>query len=147
MVDTFVQRFAQLLIGGRRIDGDARNAGKHCDVKQPLMGFPIVADNPRPVDSNNHMLLFDGEVVNNLIITPLQEGGVNRKHWDHSICGKSTCEGDRMRLGDPHIKETPFLSERMGKMIEPGAVLHRRRNGTDPFILLAKLGQVKSKLV
>ncbi len=42
--------------------------------KNPLVGFPVTAHKPRPVYGKDHVQILDTDIVQNLVIGPLQEG-------------------------------------------------------------------------
>ena len=52
-----------------------------------------------------------------------------------------------MRLGDAHIKKPSLLPKGAGKVVESGAVLHRRCDGADAFVALCQLGQIQPEFV
>ncbi len=67
------------------------------------MGRPVIADNARPVDGEAHRQVLDGDIMHQLVIAALQEGGIDRREGLHPIGRKTGCKGHRMLLGDADI--------------------------------------------
>ena len=42
------------------------------------MGLPVSADNPCPVYTKYHRQIRNTDIMNDLIVGPLKEGGINR---------------------------------------------------------------------
>ena len=85
------------------------------------------------------MELQQGDVVNQHVIAPLQEGGIDGKYGDHPLLGQSGRHAHRMALGNSHVEKAGPEGGR--EQIQAGPLLHGRRNGADARILHGKLAQ------
>ena len=73
--------------------------------------------------------MHKGNIVNQLVITSLEEGRIDGHYRAHSLAGQPACKGNRMLFRHSHIKES--LREPAIEILQPGAVLHSCRNGTN----------------
>ena len=96
------------------------------------MCLAVSADNSRPVDGENDRELLQTYVRDNLVIGPLQEGGIDRHHRFHAAGRKSRRKSNSMLLGDSHIKKTVGVTG--VETLQSHAVLHGSRNADQPCL-------------
>ena len=72
-------------------------------IEQPLVGRTILSDNPAPIQSKDHWKILEANVLKNLVISPLEEGGVNGDDGLHSFEGKTCSESDGMLLCNSNV--------------------------------------------
>ena len=66
---------------------------------------PSLADHAAPVDGEDHRQILQADVVDDLIVGPLQEGRIDGHHRPEALGGQSGGKGHRVLLGDAHIEE------------------------------------------
>ena len=93
------------------------------------MGLAVRRHQAGPVNGKENLDLQQFHIVDDLVISPLQEGGVNGCHRDHPLAGKAGRKGDLMLFRHAHIKEAVRI--RMAKELQPGAILHGCGDGAD----------------
>ena len=71
--------------------------------------------------------------MDDLVVGPLHEGGIDRHDGDESLGGKPRGEGHAVLLSHPHIVET--VGKFSGETVQPRPFGHRRRNRDDPLVL------------
>lgn len=133
-----MQPVLQLLVIGGRIDRDADLAEEGCII-DALMGLAVCRDKAGAVDGKDHILLQQVDVVDDLVIGALQEGGVDAHHRQHSLTGKTGRKGDSMLLRHAHIKKA--LRVTMGKELQSGTVLHGSGDRAELRVLCSLLHQ------
>ena len=92
----------------------------------------VRADQACPVQAERHRNALHAHVMDDLIVGPLQEGRVDRRHRPHPRDGQSRREGHAVGLGDAHVEKLrrmPFL-----EIHQACPVRHRRRDGDDPVV-------------
>ncbi len=90
------------------------------------MRLSVRTDQSRSVHGEDDMQVLDADIVNDLIIRALQEGGINtddRRESAHREAGRK-CH--RMLLCDPDIEEP--VREDVVEPLESDSLLHRRRD-------------------
>lgn len=104
VLQQIVQPVLQFLVIGGCIDRDADLAEEGCII-DALMGLAVCRDKAGAVDGKDHILLQQVDIVDDLVIGALQEGGVDAHHRQHSLTGKTGRKGDSMLLRHAHIKK------------------------------------------
>ena len=61
------------------------NGAEKGHIKQALMGLPIFSHQTGPVHSDDHRQTADGQIVDQLVIAPLQEGGINADVYKRQV--------------------------------------------------------------
>ena len=92
-------RFGQLALGGQR--------------EHALVARPVLADEPGPVDGDQHRLVVLADVVDGLVERALQERRVERDDRPHAAHREPGRERHRVLLGDPDVEE-PVRERRPG---------------------------------
>ena len=101
------------------------------------MGGPVVPDNPPAVQGQHDGQVLEADIVKHLVVSPLQEGGVNGDNRFEPFRGKPRGKGHPVLLGNAHIEKA--VGKLAGKILEPGALAHGRRYGDDLFVLTPQL--------
>ena len=101
------------------------------------MGLPVASHKPCPVHCKEHRQVLDTDIVEDLVIGPLKEGGIDRHHRPESGCCHTGCGCDCMGFRDSHIKKAVrvFLS----KGSQPRTVRHGGRDRHQIRMLLPQL--------
>ena len=120
--------------------GDGGQIGQ---IEDPLMGLPVASHQPRPVNGKDYGKILDAHVMQDLVVGPLQEGGINRHHRAEAPRRKPGREGHRMLLRDPHVKKPVRIG--VAEPLQPGAVRHGGRDGHDPVVALPQLHHHRGK--
>jgi hypothetical protein len=94
----------------------------------------IGADKACAVDGEAHRKFLDRDVMHDLIVAALQEGGVDRAERLETFGGEACGESHRVLLGDADIEGA--LREDLFEQVDAGAAGHCRRDGDDLVILL-----------
>ena len=109
------------------------------------MGLPIASHKPCPVHRKEHRQVLDTYIVQDLIIGPLQEGGVDRHHGPEPrrrhACGRRDCMG----LRDSHVKKP--VRKLLSEGSQPRTVRHGGSNRHQFRMLLPQLTQLSGEHV
>jgi hypothetical protein len=68
------------------------------------MGRPVSADEPRTVDGEADWEALNGDVMDDLVVSALQEGRIDGGEGLEAFHRKSCSESHRMLLGDADIE-------------------------------------------
>ncbi|KAF5041304.1 hypothetical protein DSECCO2_524340 [anaerobic digester metagenome] len=109
------------------------------------MGFSVVADNASTVNAQHNVPFFNRRVVDQLVVATLQKGRIYGEHRKHTARPKRTGKGDAELLGDAHVVIPAGVLKPSAEILQPGAVLHCRRDGADAGILLRQPDQLLAK--
>ena len=102
------------------------------------MGCSVSAHEARAVDGEPDGQPLDGDIVNDLVVTALEEGRVHRAKGFHAA-GCQTCrEGDTVLFRDADVETAASVA--LGEEVEAGAVWHRCGHGAD-LVVFGGLGQ------
>ena len=108
-----------------------------------MMRGPVLAYKSAPVKAEHHIQLLKGNIVNDLVVGSLQEGGIYITERDHARRSKAGAECDGMLLGNPDI-ESSF--RHLGHHhIEGAASGHGRGDPDNKGILFGKFDNAASK--
>ena len=86
------------------------------------MGFSITSDKSRPVYCKSDRQILNTDIMQNLVISPLQERRINRHNRSQAACCQSCSKCDRMLLSDPHVKKSFRIT--VSETLEPCSVRH-----------------------
>ena len=103
------------------------------------MCLAVAPHQPRAVHRDHHRQVLETDIMECLVVCPLQKRRIHGKHWFHSPCGKPCRKCHGMFLRDPHIKKP--LGEMLRKRSQPCAVLHCRRDRHYFIVPLCDIGQ------
>ena len=87
---------------------------QHGNIEYALVGLAVCPHQSRPIHGKENRQAREADIVDNLIVGPLQESGVDSHHGTIAGAGHSRGKGDGMLLGDAHIKEA--AGESLGKL-------------------------------
>ena len=107
------------------------------------MGGAIGTDDAGTVEHKCDGELLDTDVVDQLVVGPLQEGAVDRHDRAQPLTGHTGGQGHRMLFGDAHIHV--LGGDRLLQEIKPGPRGHGRRDPHHATVLLAELDQGLAK--
>ena len=102
-------------------------------VEEPLVGLAVFAHDAAPVQGKDHRQVLQADVVEHLVIGPLQEGGVDGGHRPHAFQGQAPGKGDGVLFADAHVEEA--VGELLAEIHQAGAVGHGRGNGHNLGVL------------
>ena len=88
----------------RRGDHDVRNAAHIRHIIRTRVRCPVRTDQTGAVYGEGHIQILQGNVVNDLVIRALREGGVNRQHRLHTVAGNATGKCCGVLLSNAHVK-------------------------------------------
>lgn len=97
------------------------------------MGGAILTHQTGPVHRQQHVQLLDGDIMYQLIVGALQEGGVDRQYRFHPLTGQPGGQSSGVLLGDRHIKIA--LRVALGKRHQIGAFAHGRGDAHQTRVL------------
>ena len=103
------------------------------------MRRPVGADEPGAVEREAHRQPLDGDVVHDLVVGALQEGGIDGRERLEAFGRQAGGKGHAVLLGDADVEGA--LGKRLGEQVEAGARRHRRRDGDDLVVLARLLDQ------
>ena len=116
---------AFVLVGGRH-DHEIGQAAHIAEIIGPVVGRPVCADAAGPVNGEQDRQILHGHIVDQLIIGPLQEGGIDRDHGLQPLAGHPRRHRDAVLLGDGHV--IVFVGMFLLKAHQAGALAHGRRD-------------------
>ena len=104
------------------------------------MGLPVASHKPCPVHRKEHRQVLDTDIVQDLVIGSLQEGGIDSHHGPEP--GRShACRGrDCMGLRDSHVKKA--VRKLLSKGSQPRTVRHGGSNRHQFRMLLPQLTEL-----
>ena len=97
------------------------------------MGGAVLADQPRPVDGKAHRQLLQGHVMHDLVIGPLQEGGIDRAERLEAFGREARGKSHGMLFGNADIKHP--LGKLLGEFVKAGSRRHGGGDGDDLLVL------------
>jgi hypothetical protein len=68
----------------RRHDDDVRHGAEEGEIEEAVMGGTVGAHEAAPVHRQDHRQFLQADVVDDLVVGPLQEGGIDRNDGDES---------------------------------------------------------------
>ena len=120
-----------------RADMHVGDGGEIGQVEDSLMGLPVASHQPGPVNGKDHGQILDAHVMQNLVVSPLQEGGIDGDHRLQSARRKPCRECHRMLFRNPHIKKPVRIG--VAEPFQARAIRHGRRDGHNLVISLPQL--------
>ena len=108
-------------------------------IKTAGMGRPVRTDQACAIDRKPDGQTLDGNVMHDLVITPLQEGRVKRAKGFQSACSHSSRKSHSVLFCNAHVKTSAWVA--VQKSVKPGAVGHGGCYGHNFFIARGMLDQ------
>ena len=96
------------------------------------MGRAVGADQSGTVDGEEYRQVLDGDIVNQLVIGALQEGGIDRHHRLHAVASHAGRQRHSMLFGDANIEILARVILR--KFHHARALAHRRSDAHQPLV-------------
>jgi hypothetical protein len=119
------------LVGGGHDDEVGQRAGV-AQVEAAGVGGAVGADQAGAVDGEGDVEVLQADVVHELVVGALQEGGVDGHDGLEPFAGHAGAEGDGVLFGDADVEVA--LGEALGVGDHAGAFAHRRRDGHEPLV-------------
>ena len=109
------------------------------------MGLPVASHKARPVNGKHHRKVLDAHVMEDLVIGPMQKGGIHRKHRPKPRRSQTGRKGNPMGLRNPHIKKT--IREHILEPLQACPVRHGCRDSHQPLIPISHFPHHRRKNV
>ena len=97
----------------------------------------VGANQASAVNGEAHGQILDSDIMHDLVISTLQEGGIDRAEWTHSLRGKASGKGHCMLFGDTHIERAFGVC--CGEFVDARAAGHSRGDGANFRVRFRKL--------
>ena len=91
------------------------------------MGRAVCTDNTGTVDGEQNRQVLQGNVMYQLVVSALQESGVNRHDRLDAFARQTACKGNGVLLGDTDVEIA--VRELLFKLNQAAALAHGRRDG------------------
>ncbi|MPM58786.1 hypothetical protein SDC9_105619 [bioreactor metagenome] len=101
-----------------------------------MVGLAVLSHQPGTVNGKDDMKALNGNVVDQHIVAPLKERGIDREHGDHPLLGHTGGHRHRVAFRDPHVKKARGIFP--GELIEPRSRLHCGGDGADTPVTQGK---------
>ena len=96
------------------------------------MGRAVCTDNTCTVDSEQNRQVLQGNVVYQLVVSALQESGVNRHDGLDAFTCQTARKGNGVLLGDSDVEIA--VGELLFKLNQAAALAHGRRDGNQTLV-------------
>jgi hypothetical protein len=93
------------------------------------VGRPVLADDAAAVHGEDHAQPFDADIVQDLVVGALQEGGIDCHHRPEPLCSEPGRKRDGVLFGNADIEEP--LGIGLGELGQTGALGHGGSHGHD----------------
>src|SRR5262249_14932722 len=127
----------QLVLVLGRHHNKARHRPKVRVIQNAVVCGAVSADHAAAVESKGYIESHQDDVVIDLVVCPLQEGGVDRGDWPHTLGSQAGGKSDCVLLGNGRIESA--VRENLHHFAEACAVRHRGGDGHDLFVGLHQL--------
>src|SRR5690554_1228394 len=108
-----------------------------------MMSGAVLTNHPRPVKGKNHRQFLQAYVVENLVISPLEEGGINGNYRLFPSPGEPCRHGYCMLFCDPNINKPVW--KRPGKINQACPFRHSGCNCHHTMVFFGQFYQAFSK--
>ena len=106
-----------------RHDYHVGNAGQVRQIKRAIVRSTVGTDQATSVNCKCHIQILQGDIVDELIVSALQEGRINRDDWLESFTSKPGRVGQGVLFGNADIEIT--RRKLFSKLHQAGAFTHR----------------------
>ena len=103
--------------------------------KAPWCVGPVVPDQPGAVHREHDVQPLQADVVDDLVVGALEEGGVDRRDRLRALERQASGEEDRVLLGDAHV--VVALRQLLLEDVQAGAGVHGRGDADHPVVAAA----------
>ena len=114
-----------------------RDRQQQRNIVNALMRNAVFPDDSAAVDADHHRALHPGDIVIDLIIAPLQKGGIDGHKRAHPRQRQRIGQHQRVLLGNSSVNKAFRVAP--AEFSQMGAGGHGRGNGIDPFIPFRQL--------
>jgi hypothetical protein len=121
------------------VDSILRHSFSSLGVKRAVVRRAVGTDQPAAVDGEHHRQILQGDIVDQLVISALQEGRIDRHHRPHAVAGQPAGKSHRVLFGDADIEIA--LGKFLGEAHHAGALAHGRGNADHPRVGLGLVAQ------
>ena len=129
-------RFALICRAGHAHIGNAAHKG---DVIRTGVGCPIGTDQTCAIQRKHHRQILQRHVMNQLVISALQKGGIDCNHWLETFTGHAARKRHCMLLGNAYVVIT--TRKALVKLHHARAFAHGRRNAHQSLVLSGHIAQ------
>ena len=143
MVDRGSEHMLQLVFVLRGHDHHIGYGSHVGEIKGTVMGGPVGSHQTSSVQGKNHVEVLETDVMKDLIIGPLQEGGIDGHHGNESLRGHACCKGHRVLLCEADIVNS--VGYFLRHLIQTSSTPHGRRNPDDFWVFFCQLDQGATK--
>ncbi len=112
-------------------------------IEDPVVSRAVFTDYPTPIHGKDHRQIGQADVMDNLVIGPLQEGRVYCHHRPEASPCQSGGKGNGMLFCYTHI--ITAVGKPLGQQIKARSLGHGRGNAHYPVVPLGKLYQCFGK--
>ena len=120
------QQAAFVFVAGRG-NHHVRHAAQEAQIVCARVGGAVRADNACAVDGEQNGQVLQGDIVQELVVCALQEGGVNRHHGFDALAGQPCGKGNGVLFGNADIEIA--VGEALFEFHQPAAFAHGGRDG------------------
>ena len=132
-----IQHLAAFVFITRCHDHHIRDTAHKAQVECALVGLAIRTDQATAVNRKHHRQIHDGNIVDQLVITALQEGRINRDHRMVAPDRHAGCQSDGVLLGNSDIEV--LLRVLFRETYHAGAFAHGRGDRHQLAVLLGHI--------
>ncbi|CDN43885.1 hypothetical protein BN871_DS_00300 [Paenibacillus sp. P22] len=116
-----------------------RNMAQVGDIVHAVMRLAVRTDKARPVDGENDIRVLPANIMDDLVVGALQEGGVHGIHRLHPFHGHRRRHRRRMLLRNADVDHPAGEARR--ELHQPGSCRHRRSDRHDALVALGQLDE------
>ena len=129
----------QLGLVCRSHHGKAGKIAEIGQIKGARMRCPIGPDKAGPIDGKADRQALQRHIMHDLVVAPLQEGGIDGAERTQAGRGHAGGKGDGVLLGDAHIEDA--VGHLRCQNVNAGARRHGGGHGDDPAVVPGFLKQ------
>ena len=139
MLEAGVEHLPALVLIGRRHDDYVGQAAQIAVIEAAGVGRAIGADQAGAIDGEQHRQLLQDDVVDQLVISALQERGIDRHHRLVALAGQTGRQGHGMLFGDADIEVA--AGKPLFEFDQTRAFAHGRRHAQQARVRLGHVAQ------
>lgn len=119
--------------GGGTVEGEVGDAVEVGEVERAVVGGAVCADEAGAVDGEHDGEVLQGDVVDELVVGALEEGGVDGDDGFEAAAGEAGGEGEGVLFGDADVVVAVGVG--FGVADHAGAFAHGGGNGDEAVVL------------
>ncbi len=109
------------------------------EIEDTMMGGSVLADQSAAIQEEIHIKILQADIMDHLIVSALQEGGINRHSRFVSLRGQSGGKGDGVLFADTDINKA--LGKILAETFRAGPFRHGGSNGHDGFVTFGQIAE------